>query len=203
MPDSISESHALYGKSHRNTTFIHIYNDLNITTDSVYIMGNQVRITYGGGICKFKNMILYAFTTNLNTNPNTVSWYMLFADCNYQSVGNYWDINLPDSYAFMNTYLMLMLVPDGYGLITPHAVEGYYNVSPTNYFINNSTYSTIDQGQCHCIVTKAVSNISFINLRLVMAWEDKTFTICDRDFNDVILILESSINVGEIEETVS
>ena len=202
MPNGISSSHILYTKSHCSDSYIKIYSDLNTTDDSVYIIADQLRITYGGGTCKFKNTFLYAFTTKLDTVPTDVSWKILFADSNKQSIGDYWDVTLPDSFNYNVTYLMLMLVSDGYGQITPHEVEGYYNMSPVGYFVNNSTYSTIDQGQCHCLITRGISNISFINLRLIVAWEDKTFSVCDRDYNDVILILESSITVGEIEENI-
>ena len=202
MPDIIHNSHALAKISHRLLSYIQIYNDLYIISDSIYIIGNRIRITYSGGICKFKNTFLYAFTSISNTSPIDVRWKILFADCNKQSIGDYWDIDLPDSYTYSSTYLMLMLVPDGYSQITPHEVQNYYNLTPINYFINNPTYSTIDPGQCHCIITKAVSRNSFINLRLILAWEDKTFAVCDRDFNDVVLMLESSITPGEIEETI-
>jgi len=183
-PSTISNSSSLYGKSHLGTSLIKLTQDYE-TGECLHIIDGRIRILYYSGECKFKNLLLYAFTNMSDVDITTLTYTVAFANCLIQTSGDYIDIQIPDG---MN-YLVLLLCSNGFPSASLNEDGSYSLPSNIDYFCIDPSRSASNIDQSHSINIKGYSSIHHRNQHLLLAFEDKTFVKCDRDYNDVLIVL--------------
>lgn len=195
MPNSLPPG--LNGLSHFGKN-IEIIRDINnINNNSIYIP-DRLRISYISGITDGKDSILFAWSNVENINYTELNWEVLFANCNAQQHGDYWDIDLPDMTFYPKLYLHIILLLNGWNNKVDLGNNTYNFNSKINKRIyhNNFNYSYIDKNICHSINIQGVNTLENINNRMLIGFEDWNLPNSDLDYNDIILSI-SSIHFDE------
>lgn len=192
---------SLYGKGHMNSTYIKIVTDysINPTYDSVFIADEFIRFVYLGGSTSSSDTLLYSFATSTTTSSSGLTFNVVFAKSTSQTVGDYFDIQLPDTTAYPILYLVLVVLNGAWDTRT--IVSGntcsinYSGGSILNYNITPSE-SISDVGKSHYILVSGtntvygyVGRISFgVEDALISGTNDYAelkFSISDRMISDV------------------
>lgn len=189
-PDAIS-SGGFVGSGHMSSKYITLVRGTgNSGTDEVWVP-MKLRITLIGRETSAKDMILYAFSTLPTTTPANLTWRVLFADAMQQTVGDYFDIDLPDSTFYPHTYLALLLVNGAWdGRTIEDASKKICSVSGTqSYYCLNQSYSNSDVGDAHAVCIQGYSTQSGTQTCMCIGFEDWAMSTTDKDYNDVVLAI--------------
>lgn len=171
--------------AHRGLNLIKISNNFVTNSDEIYAV-RFVRIKLVYINCSYKNSILYSFASSETTAVNNLTFNVLFANCHAQSLGDYWDIELPDNTLYPNLFLVLLLVTDGWTRNVTYS-GSVYTITPTMYFGIKSSFSSTDTSSPHTINIKGYNGSNGIVNRIILAFEDLSSANTDWDYNDVIL----------------
>ena len=197
MPTEIDISEAIYGKSHLCTKYIEITDDINSNTltDAVFVPDNYIRIALIGGTTGGNVSVLYAFTDASNNINSTISWNVLMAKTNAQTVGDYFDIVLPQKYLYKKLHLALMIVNRAWDFRT--IVSGkkctMYTTPSLFQFSLLSSQNTPDADQAHHIICQGKNTNTSIYTRVVVCSDDWNMKWSDKDYHDVILSVSSRV----------
>ena len=200
MPDSI-ERNGLKNNSHLGSNIEIIRERFSTNNNSVYIP-DKLRISYIGGITSGNNTILYAWSNKQNVNYTDLRWNVLMANCNSQTHGDYWDIDLPDFTFYPKLYFNIIMLLKTWNNNEVNIKNNIYNFNSSvknQIYHNNFIYSTINKNKCHSVNLQGTSNTENINTRMIIGWEDWPLPESDLDFNDIIL----SISSVHYDETVT
>ncbi len=200
-PDTISSSEMLYGKSHMSSSYIKCVTTFNrkSSVDCVFIPYNIIRFTYIGGTTSASNSLLYGFAPSPTTPVADIVFNVLIAKNTSQTVGDYWDIQTPDSTAYPTLYIALVLVNSAWDkrTIVSGNVCDITTLNTPNYCID-PIKSDFDTTQSHFIISQCYNSKSGLATRITIAMEDWIFneteqydSTADRDYNDFIISISS------------
>ncbi len=202
-PTTINSSELLYGISHMSTSFIKcVYDNMtNTTVDCIFVPDRIVRITYIGGTTSASNSLIYGFASSNNVLITSITFNVLIAKNTSQTIGDYWDIALPDSTFYPNLYIVIIMLNSAWDsrLIISGNTCSITNIGAPNYCINPSK-SNYDVNESHFINIQCVNAIYGVPNRLSIAMEDWIFNmvppytdVADRDYNDFIISIGSAM----------
>ena len=207
-PTTISSTSLLYNKSHLSTNFIHIlknteYYNNNTNIDSVYVPDNILRIVYLGGQTSATNTVIYGFAPSSSTLITNINWNVLMAVNKVHTIGDYWDIELPDSTFYPDLYLSIIVLNGAWKI--RNIINN--NICSVNYslpsFCINPSVSTSDSGLSHFIVLQGYNSNANLLTRLLISVEDWYSSSTDNDYNDIIFSISGkhydNINVNETQ----
>lgn len=192
MPNSIERT-GLKNNSHLGKNIKIIRERYSTENNTIYIP-DRLRISYIGGITSGNNSILYSWSNKENINYTDLRWTVLFADCNAQEIGDYWDINLPDTTSYPNLYLNIIMLLNSWSQNKINISGNIYNFNSSikkKIYHNNYIYSTINKNKCHSINLQGTNTYDNINNKIIIAWEDWPLPKSDLDYNDIILSISS------------
>jgi hypothetical protein len=185
------------------TNYIEILRDLGTrsgTHDKVFIP-DMIRVKISAGTCDDKNMILYAFSNNINASSNSLRWFVLFANTNSETRCNYVDIPLPDMTLYPSLYMSFVLINGGFSKAI--LVDSFLKIfqmpsssSPSSYsyYCINPAKSNSDIGIKHMITSNGYTSYNGYMTRVNICFEDLPIGNSgnsDRDYNDVVLSVSS------------
>jgi hypothetical protein len=194
-PDTINSSELLYGISHMSTSYIQIVRSFgtNVSNDCIFVPDGTIRISYIGGTTSASNSILYGFSPSTSTSLSSITFNVLVAKNTSQTIGDYWDIPIPDDTNYPNLYLVLVLVNSGWDSRT--IVSGNTCSIPTtnipNFCIDPSK-SIYDENKSHFIILQCKNSVYGIPNRISIAIEDWLFGQTDNDYNDFLISISSA-----------
>ena len=203
-PDTISSGNLL-NNAHMCSSYIKICTNHEISSsiDSVFCPDNFIRITYLGGTTGASISLLYGFCTSTSTSIDNMTWNVVIAKNTSQTQGDYFDIAFPDMtyYPSDNFYISFILINAAWDerTIINGNICSITNVGYDNYCIKPSE-SQYDENISHFINSQGINSFDGIFTRLVIACEDWTMNITDKDYNDLLfcvssrLISENNIN---------
>lgn len=188
-PTTIS-SGSLFGNAHMGSSYVQLIRDLsqNVSIDSVFVP-ELLRLTFISGTCLFRNTILYGFAPSSSTSLTSITFTVLFANGNAQTVGDYFDIQLPDSTSYPNIYLVLVILPNAWPLATVvDLTNKLYSFSGSeSRYTTNPSQNSPDSGTAHTIQIQGRSSYNGFQTRVVVAFEDRRMYKSDKDYNDVMI----------------
>lgn len=192
MPSNISKT-GLQGLSHLGNNIQIIKHRFTINNNSLYIP-DRLRISYISGTTAGNNSIIYAWSNKENINYTELDWNVLFANCNAQSHGDYWDIDLPDDTHYPNLYLNIIMLLNSWSEKKLQIKDNIFNFKNTIHkriYHNNYLYSYIDNNTSHSINLQGTNTKDNINTRIIIGFEDWPLPNSDLDYNDIILSISS------------
>lgn len=194
-PDEIS-SGDLANNAHMCSSYIKIITDnkINSSIDSIYCPDNFVKITYLGGTTSAQVSLLYAFCNSDSTLITDMTWNIVIAKNTSQTQGDYFDIPFPDMTYYPNDkfYISFIIINNAWSTrtIVRNNICSITNVGYDNYCIKPSE-SQYDKNISHFINSQGINSLNGIMTRLVIACEDWTMNITDKDYNDLIFSVGS------------
>jgi hypothetical protein len=173
-PSYIS-SGILYNVGHMNTSFIQIINVNQIINidDCLYVSDAFIRFTFLGGITSNADSLIYAFANNKDTDITTINFNVIIANSNTQTIGDYFDIPIPDNIFYPNLYLVLCVLN---GAWTNRTIVSGYSCSISSagaltYCINN-TKNLSDSTKSHFILVNGINTVYGTNSRISISCDD-------------------------------
>lgn len=192
----------LKNKSHPAKNYIRIIKNYGkyFSTESLFMRENKIRIIKIGGICQFKNMLLYAFSPFENTPPEKLYWKVIFANTTEHKIGDFVEISINDDTNHPNTYITFILISNGWYYTNIELDTLTCSLTDVNikYYCINPMFSNTDVNLSHAVYINAYNNSEGIHTRHIIAWEDKEFSLADKDYNDVVIAITSS-NIEECQ----
>ncbi len=188
-PITIDPSERLYEKAHMCSTSIQIITNNRIKgmTDVIYVLSNILRLTYIGGMTSASVSLMYAFSVKNTDSINDLTWNVVIAKNTSQTVGDYFDIPLPNKKFYPTLFINFILLNGAWNnkIIVRDNICSITNLNTLNYCIT-PVQSQYDANQSHFIVCQGTNAHCGIYSRLTIACEDWNMATTDRDYNDLI-----------------
>jgi len=176
-----------------------------VALSSLYVPDNFVRLTFLGGTTSSTDSIIYAFANSLSQTFASLTFNIAIANTNSQIAGDYFDLELPDSTAYPNIFLVLALINGAW--TTRTIVSGNKcsiqigAVGTTTYCINPSQ-SLQDSGLAHFILVNGINSVFGINSNIAIGLEDDPIASSNLDYANVKIGLSSrTINENLTNDT--
>lgn len=181
----------MFNIGHIGLTYIKIINNnvIRLTENCIYVPDNYIRVIYLGGITDSTNSLLYGFA-NSQTQQN-ISLNVLIANTNSQTIGDYFDIELPDRTYFPNLYVVLYVLNGAWNNRTI-INDNVCSITSTNClsYCINPQYSLNDVTLSHFIFVNGTNNILGIPTRLSIGVEDQLISEVN-DYSQLKLSISS------------
>lgn len=189
-PDVIT-SGGFVGSAHMSSKYIKLVQTHGDNGTDEIVITTRIRITFMGGTSSAKNMILYAFSDSPTKTSTNLVWHVLIADANQQTIGDYWDIDLPDCTLFPNLYLSLLLINGAWDTrtVVNETLKLCSISGDQTYYCIHPTYSSADIGDAHAICIQGYNSHIGCQTCVCVGFEDWTMSITDKDYNDVVLTI--------------
>ena len=193
MPTTISSSSSMYNKAHICTGYIKLIDSYlkNTSGDAIFVPDGILRICYLGGTTSAKNSVIYGFAPATSTAIANITWDVLIAVNTTQTLGDYWDIILPDRTFYPNLYLAIIVLNDSWSSRTIVSGTTCNITNTTPNFCIDSSKSVTDTNTAHFINLQGYNSNYGVLTRLVIGIEDWYSSLTDNDFNDILLAVSS------------
>jgi len=192
-PTSIN-SGGLYNKAHFSSSYIEINRNIgnNTNTESVFISDAIMRLTYLGGTTSASNSLIYGFAPSSNTSITNITWVVIIAKNTSHTIGDYFDIELPNSTSYPKLYISFILLNTAFDNKINIVNDTYSitNINTPNFCIDPSK-SLYDTNQSHFIILKGKNNMYGFNSHITICCEDWHMASTDKDYNDFIFSISS------------
>ena len=181
------------------STYIQIVKDFitKVSSNVLFIPENIIRVTFLGGTTSSADSLIYGFAPSLNTPINDITFNVIIANSNSQTLGDYFDIPFPDTTFYPNLFIVFVILNGAWDTrtIVSGNICSMNTSSSLNYCINPA-YSNSDVNQSHFICVNGInaevgapSNISFgietQPLSVSKDYSNLKFSISSAYLNDV------------------
>lgn len=205
-PGTISNG-PLYNIAHMCSSFINVtlLYAVESTIDTIFISDNFIRLTFLGGTTSNTDSLLYAFAPNLNTDITTLTFNVIIANSNMQIVGDYFDIQLPDSIYYPDLYIVFCVLNGAWTnrTIISGNICSITSLNALTYCIDN-TKNLSDGTNSHFILVNGINTVYATFSRISIGCNDAIigstndynslkFSICSKVYD------ESRVNDTNIE----
>ncbi len=188
-PTTINSNEGLYQKAHMCSVSFKIISENQIIGNNniICVLSNIIRLVYVGGNTSASNSLIYAFSSKIDTSIFNMTWNVIIAKNTSQTIGDYFDIILPDRTFYPHLYISFIMLNSAWDnkIIVNDNVCSITNINTPNFCITPSQ-SSYDVNQSHFIVCQGTNNNNGICSRITVACEDWHMSITDRDYNDFI-----------------
>lgn len=200
ITNSTLDNHAHFSRSY--IKIITDYTQDISSADEVFIPDRIMRITYlSSAGATYNSALLYAFSPYSSTKINELEWNVAIANTKSQQVGDYFDIELPDSTYYPSLYVCFLIVKDAWVLReiinSEQKICKLNNVSRIHYCIHPQL-CYYDPNKSHYICCNGIDRTTGIKTRIVFGVEDDRHAYyCDTDYSDLIFSLSSRTYLNE------
>ena len=198
-------SGGLYGKAHMCSQWIRIVRDNGSNSEDGVYIPDQIRFTKIEGTTSCKIAILYGFAPSANTPATDITWNVLFVDGNQQENGDFWNVPLPDTTLYPNTYLAIMMyVGAWWGRTVVSEDLKICSIPNTSTYITflDPSQANYDTNQSHMIVIQGYNANIGAASRICIACEDWIMSETDKDYNDLVISISSvALDANQTNDT--
>jgi hypothetical protein len=186
----------LYGIGQMGFQFIQLIKTYqkNSSLNSLFVPDDFVRLTFLGGTTSSTNSIIYAFANSTSQTFANLTFNVAIANTNSQIAGDYFDIQLPDSTAYPNIYLVLCLINGAWTtrtIVSGNQCRIEIGAVGTATYCINPAQSLQDPGLKHFILVNGYNSVFGINSNIAIGIEDDPIASSNRDYANVKLAFSS------------
>ena len=163
------------------------YKEIDNDNNTININGNKLFMTFIGGVSKGENTILYTLTNDENLDINEFEWNVCFANANMQNYGDYIKIKNKQKKKYLGIILLNGLWKEKKVINNNTCCIKVNKLSDEiALFCIDPKKSKSDVNESHFILNKISDE------EIIVRCEDWFFNLSDNDFNDVVLLINSS-----------
>lgn len=175
-------------------------NIINTNESIVYIPDGIIRITFLGGSTSNALSLLYGFTNSIFDVD--IEYNVVIANSNSQTVGDYFDIFIPDISAYPTLYIVFYVLNGAWDTrtIVSGNICSIDTYNSLNYCIDPSQ-SLSDPGNSHFIFVNGVNTHYGITPRISVSVDDELMATSNKDYNNLKFSVSSRfLNESEIND---
>lgn len=170
--------------------------------DEVYIVDGIMRITFlSAAGSENGSALLYAFSAYSTTAVTDLTWNVAIANSKAQTVGDFFDIELPDPTAYPSLYICFLVVKDVWEkreiVDANNKICRINNIAKFHYCIHPQK-CIYDRDKAHYLCLNGLDSKTGIKTRIVIGVEDERHGFyCDAGFSDLIFSISSRLVINE------